>query len=82
MGPSEAIVEDARKTNPKIDFAYCLSDGPVTQYKRKANFYLLPSLLFQWGMKYINWSFLEAGLATEKEQLMEWVEYLNIQPID
>ena len=46
------IVEDAHKTNPHIDSAYFLSDGPVTQYKSKANFYLLSSLPFQWGMKY------------------------------
>ena len=55
------IVEDAHKTNPQIDSACFLSDGPVTQCKSKANFYLLSSLPFQWGIKYPNWSFLEAG---------------------
>ena len=74
------IVEDARKTNSQIDSAYFLSDGPVTQYKSKANFYLLSSLPFQWGIKYVSWSFLEAG--HEKEQLVEWVQYLNARPID
>ena len=76
------IVEDARKTNREshIDSAFFLSDGPVTQYKSKANFYLVSSLPFQWAMKYVNWSFWK--LAMEKEQLMEWVEYLRARPID
>ena len=50
------IVEDAHKTNQQIDSAYSLSDGPVTQYKSKANVYLLSSLPFQWSMEYVNWS--------------------------
>lgn len=69
------IVEDARKANPHIDSAYFLSDSPVSQYKSKANFYLLSSLPFQWGMKCFN-------SANEKEQLMEWVEYLSERPTD
>lgn len=40
---------------------YFVSDGPTTQYRCKANFYLLSTLLFDWGFKVGNWSFLEAG---------------------
>ena len=46
---------------PDIDTVYFVSDGPTTQYRCKNNFYLLSTKPFEWGMKLVNWSFLEAG---------------------
>lgn len=55
------ILSLLRSTYPDISTVYFVSDGPTTQYRCKANFYLLSTLLFDWGFKVGNWSFLEAG---------------------
>lgn len=55
------ILSLLRSTYPDISTVYFVSEGPTTQYRCKANFYLLSTLLFDWGFKVGNWSFLEAG---------------------
>lgn len=55
------ILSLLRSTYPDISNVYFVSDGPTAQYRCKANFYLLSTLLFDWGFKVGNWSFLEAG---------------------
>ena len=55
------ILSLLRSTYPDITTVYFVSDGPTTQYRCKANFYLLSSLFFDWGFQVANWSFLEAG---------------------
>ena len=43
----------------KIDTLHVLSDGLVTQYRNKANCYLLSSVLYTWGLKRITWNYSE-----------------------
>lgn len=58
LKPILAHVKDVHST---IDTVYFVSDGPTTQYRCKANFYLLSSYFFYLGFKIGNWTFLEAG---------------------
>lgn len=43
----------------KIDTLHVLSDGPVTQYRNRANCYLLSSVPYTWGLKQITWNYSE-----------------------
>lgn len=38
-----------------------ISDGPITQYRNKLNFYLLVNTIFDFGFSSATWNFLEAG---------------------
>ena len=57
----QPVFEKVARENPEIDTVYFVSDGPTTQYRCKSNFYMLAHKPFEWGMKHVNWSFLEAG---------------------
>ncbi|KAJ4942266.1 hypothetical protein JOQ06_012132 [Pogonophryne albipinna] len=43
----------------KIDTLHVLSDGPVTQYRNRANCFLLSSVPYTWGLKQITWNYSE-----------------------
>lgn len=43
--------------NPKV--LHVMSDGPVTQYRDKKNFYLLSTIPFLSGFKQVTWNFSE-----------------------
>ena len=43
----------------KIDTLHVLSVDPVTQYRNKANCYLLSSVPYTWGLKHITWNYSE-----------------------
>lgn len=58
LKPILAHVKDVHST---IDTAYFVSEGPTTQFRCKAYFYLLSSYFFDLGFKIGNWTFLEAG---------------------
>ena len=46
---------------PSVTTLHIFSDGPTTQYRQKANFYLLSTIPFQRGFTAITWHFFEAG---------------------
>ncbi|XP_014677784.1 PREDICTED: uncharacterized protein LOC106817620 isoform X2 [Priapulus caudatus] len=55
------LFDDVAQHHPEIDTAYFISDGPTTQYRCKTNFFLMSTLPYEWGIKCVNWSLLEAG---------------------
>ena len=55
------VLEDLKKENPSITTLHCMSDGPVTQYRNKRNFYLMSTIPFMLGFKKITWNFSEAS---------------------
>ncbi|CAH0730340.1 unnamed protein product, partial [Brenthis ino] len=46
---------------PGIDTIHYFSDGPFSQYRQKANFYLACTKTFSYGFQAFSWSFFEAG---------------------
>ena len=53
------VQEIMSNSDHKIDTLHVLSDGPVTQYRYKANCYLLSSVPYTWGLKQITWNYSE-----------------------
>ncbi|XP_076594582.1 uncharacterized protein LOC143325434 isoform X2 [Chaetodon auriga] len=54
------VLDDIRTKHASITTLHCMSDGPVTQYRNKGNFYLLSSLPFLNGFRKVTWNFSEA----------------------
>lgn len=59
LKPILAHVKDVHST---IDTVYFVSDGPTTQYRCKANFYLLSSYFFILGLRSVTGHFLRQGI--------------------
>ena len=55
------VLDDLKKENPLITTLHCMSDGPVTQYRNKQNFYLMSTIPFMLGFKKMTWNFSEAS---------------------
>ena len=55
----EPILKELRATYPKITALHVISDGPVTQYRNKANFYMLSTVPFLSGFEYVSWNYSE-----------------------
>ncbi|CAJ1050756.1 uncharacterized protein LOC111858282 [Xyrichtys novacula] len=55
----EPILKEIRATYPQIMTLHVISDGPVTQYRNKANFYLLSTVPFLSGFKHVSWNYSE-----------------------
>ena len=55
----EPILKELRTNSPQITTLHIISDGPVTQYRNKANFYLLSTLPFIYGFKNTTWNYSE-----------------------
>ncbi|XP_052227670.1 uncharacterized protein LOC127842276 [Dreissena polymorpha] len=55
------ILTEIKKTNPKVTKLEIFSDGPVTQYRQKGNFYLTSIRGKELGFRSLNWSFFEAS---------------------
>lgn len=55
------VLMDIKKENPNVTKLENLSDGPVTQYRQKGNFYLACTKGKELGFDNIKWSFFEAG---------------------
>lgn len=54
------VIEDFRKSQDHvIDTLHVLSDGPATQYRNRANCFLMSSIPFTWGFKQLTWNFSE-----------------------
>lgn len=56
----EPVLKDVMENhNPKPKILHVMSDGPVTQYRNKKNFYLLSTIPFLSGFKQVTWNFSE-----------------------
>lgn len=55
------ILKEIKEKYATVEYAYVYSDGPTTQYRQKANFYLLSTEIYELGYKAANWNFHEAG---------------------
>lgn len=55
----EPILKELRATHPEITTLHVISHGPVTRCRNKANFYLLSTVPFLSGFKYVTWSYSE-----------------------
>ena len=55
----EPILKKLKEQKPTLTSIHFMSDGPVTQYRNKCNFYLLTTLPFIWGFKEVTWNFSE-----------------------
>lgn len=53
------VLQNMREQNPSITTLHCMSDGPVTQYRNRKNFYLLSTVPFLFGFKKVTWNFSE-----------------------
>lgn len=53
------VLENLREHNPSVTTLHCMSDGPVTQYRNRRNFYLMSSVPFLLGFKKVTWNFSE-----------------------
>ena len=57
----DPVLDKIQNKHPEIDTIHYLSDGPYTQYKQKANFFLFTQSLSQRGMTFGTWNFFESG---------------------
>lgn len=55
----EPILKEVKQQYPEITTLHVMSDGPVTQYRNRKNFYLTSTLPFLWGFKDITWNYSE-----------------------
>lgn len=55
------VLEQIRTENPNVCSLEIFSDGPVTQYRQKGNFYLTTTCPKQLGFENVQWSFFESG---------------------
>lgn len=55
----EPILKELRASCPEITVLHVISDGPVTQYRNRANFYLLSTVPFLSGFKHVTWNYSE-----------------------
>lgn len=55
----EPILGELCETFPQITTLHFLSDGPVTQYRNKNNFYLLSTVPFLSGFTKVTWNYSE-----------------------
>lgn len=55
------LLNDIKEKHPYITNIHFFSDGPVTQYKQKKNFYLLSSEIYELGFEGACWNFHESG---------------------
>lgn len=54
-------VTEMKEKHPEIEYIHFYSDGPTTQYRKKINFYLFSTLIFDLGLLGGSWNFHEAG---------------------
>ncbi|KAL7390307.1 hypothetical protein ABVT39_018618 [Epinephelus coioides] len=56
----EPVLRDVMKNcNPSPTILHVMSDGPVTQYRNKKNFYFLSTIPFLSGFRQVTWNFSE-----------------------
>ena len=53
------ILKELQATCPQITLLHVISDGPVTQVRNRANFYLLSTVPFLSGFKHVSWNYSE-----------------------
>lgn len=59
-GHLSPIVKEIKENNPQIQKIHIFSDGPVTQYKQKENFYLFSREMETLGMTG-TWNYHDSG---------------------
>ena len=57
----DPVIKLLRNKMATIDTLHFFSDGPVTQYRQKENFFLFNKRLLHYGYCHGTWSFFEAG---------------------
>jgi len=57
----QLVLSDLKLNHPEITDIHFYSDGPVTQYCNKLNFYLRTTILHDWGFQTGSWNFFSAG---------------------
>ncbi|MGH0121770.1 UNVERIFIED_CONTAM: hypothetical protein FKN15_075518 [Acipenser sinensis] len=57
----EPVLRDLRENHPAVTDLHFLSDGPMSQYRNKRNFYLASTIPFMKGFSYITWNFSEVS---------------------
>lgn len=55
------VLTEIRQTYKTVDSIEFFSDGPVGQYKQKANFFLMTKEPFAYGFKNVRWPIFEYG---------------------
>ena len=50
-----------KELQPQVKTIHFFSDGPVTQYRQKQNFYLFSKIIFTKGFQLGTWNYFEAG---------------------
>lgn len=55
------VLEYIRLMYPNIDTIHFFSDGPISQYRQKKNFYLMSRNTYDLGFKNFTWSYFEAS---------------------
>ena len=56
-----SVLEYMKEEYPELSVLHIFSDGPVTQYIQKQNFYLYSPNLFNAGFTSVTWNFFEAS---------------------
>ena len=54
-------MEYIRLNHPNVTKLHFISDGPVTQYRNKSNFYLMSVVPKKYGFIEVKWTLTEAG---------------------
>jgi len=55
------VLDEIKWNHPSVSKLIFFSDGPVTQYRQKNNFYLFTKQIVKKGFAEANWNFFEAG---------------------
>ncbi|ROI70160.1 hypothetical protein DPX16_0511 [Anabarilius grahami] len=57
----DPILDFLKKDHSDVQNLHFFSDGPVTQYKNRSNFYIISTEPHQKGFSTVTWSYFEAG---------------------
>lgn len=58
----QPVIEDLQmQHDTQFESLHLISDGPVTQYRNKANCFLMSTLPFTWGFQCLTWNYSERG---------------------
>jgi hypothetical protein len=55
------VLKEIKTDHPHVNYVHFYSDGAVTQYRQKSNFYLFSTEVTDLGFEGSSWNFMEAG---------------------
>ncbi|MCG8046239.1 MAG: hypothetical protein N0E48_11390, partial [Candidatus Thiodiazotropha endolucinida] len=55
------VLAELKQKNKNLDTIEFFSDGPLSQYRQKGNFYMLTQIPIKFGFQNVKWSFFESG---------------------